>query len=78
MPTTKRKKEDLVQAGKAVGQNKLSLAKNSKTIDEVSYLSSFVLRSSAKLFFFQLKSNRRHCMKHDKIWAFSDKYFPSY
>ena len=36
MPTTKRKKEDLVRAGKAVGQAKLSFAEKNKTIDEVS------------------------------------------
>ena len=30
------KKKDLVRAGKAVGQTKLSFAKRSKTIDEVS------------------------------------------
>ena len=52
MPATKWKKEDLVQAGKAVGQTKLSFAKNSKMIDEVSYLPSSVHRSSAKFFFF--------------------------
>ena len=33
MPTTKRKKEDLVRAGKAVGQTKLSFAKKNKTIE---------------------------------------------
>ena len=32
----KRKKQDLVRAGKAAGQTKLSFAKKSKTIDEVS------------------------------------------
>ena len=52
MPTTKRKKEDLVRAGKAVGQGKLSFAQKGKTIDEVSQFSSFVIRSSAKLLFF--------------------------
>ena len=36
MPTTKRKKEDLVGAGKAVRQTKLSFAKKCKTFDEVS------------------------------------------
>ena len=36
MPTTKRKKRDLVRAGKPVGQTKLCFAKKSKTIDEVS------------------------------------------
>ena len=35
MPTTKRKKGDLVRAGKAVAQTKISFAKKSKTIDEV-------------------------------------------
>ena len=35
MPTKKRKKEDLVQAGKTAGQTKLSFAIKSKTIDEV-------------------------------------------
>ena len=62
MLTTKRKKEDLVRAGKAVGQTKLSFAKKSKTIDEVSYLSSFVIRLSAKLFLFliQVKSTSLH------------------
>ena len=33
MPTTKRKKEDLVRAEKAVGQTALSFSKESKTID---------------------------------------------
>ena len=36
MPITKWKKEDLGQAGKAVGQTKLSFAEKSKTIDKVS------------------------------------------
>ena len=31
-----RKKEDLVRAGKAAGQTKLSFTKKSKAIDEVS------------------------------------------
>ena len=34
---------------------KLSFAKKSKTIDEVSYLSSFVIRSSAELFLFSIQ-----------------------
>ena len=34
MPTAKRKKEDLAQAGKAVGQTKLNFVKKSKTVDE--------------------------------------------
>ena len=45
MLTTKQKKEDLVRAGKAVGHAKLSFATKSKTFHEVSYLSSFVIRS---------------------------------
>ena len=36
MLTTKRKKEDLVWAGKALGQSKLSFAKTRKTIDDFS------------------------------------------
>ena len=36
MPTTKRKKEDLVGAGKVVGQTKLSFVKKCKTFDEIS------------------------------------------
>ena len=36
MPTAKRKKEDLVRAGKDVAEAKHSFAKTSKTIDEVS------------------------------------------
>ena len=36
MPTAKRKKEDLVRAGKAAGKTKLSFTKKSKAIDEVS------------------------------------------
>ena len=36
MPTTKRKKEDLVRVGKAVGKTKLSFANRNKIIDEVS------------------------------------------
>ena len=55
MPATKREKKDLIQAGKAIGDTKLSFAKTSKTIDEVSYLSSFVIRSSAKLFLFSIQ-----------------------
>ena len=54
MPTTKRKIEDLVRTGKVVGHTKLSFAKKSKTIAEVSYLSSFVIISSAKLFLFSI------------------------
>ena len=55
MPTTKWKKEDLVQAGKAAAQTKLSFAKKSKTIDEVSKFSSFVLKSSAKVLLFSIQ-----------------------
>ena len=35
MPIAKRKKEDLVQAGKAVGQTVFCFAKKSKTVDGV-------------------------------------------
>ena len=34
MPTKVRNKEDLVRAGKPVGQTKLNFTKRSKTIDE--------------------------------------------
>ena len=33
MPTTKGKKEDLIRAGKTIGQTKLSFAKKNKTTD---------------------------------------------
>ena len=36
VPTIKRKKEDLVRVGQAVGQTELSFAKKSKAIDEIS------------------------------------------
>ena len=36
MPPTKRKREDLVQLGKAIGRIKLSFTTKSKLIDEVS------------------------------------------
>ena len=67
MLTTKQKKEDLVRAGKAVGHAKLSFAIKSKTFHEVSYLSSFVIRSSAKLFLFsiQVKSTSLHGMQQN-------------
>ena len=83
MHTTKRKKEDLVQARNAVGQTKLCFAKRSKIIDKVSGFSSFALRSFAKLLFFQFKSNRRHCMCNVtyilfRILTESYPYFPVY
>ena len=36
IPTAKRKKEDLVRAGKAAGQTKLTFARKRKASDEVS------------------------------------------
>ena len=68
MPTTKRKKRDLVRAEKPVGE----------TTDEVSTFSSLVLRSSVKLLLFQFKSNQCRCMNYAKIQAFSDTCFPVY
>ena len=82
MLTTKQKKEDLVRAGKAVGHAKLSFAIKSKTFHEVSYLSSFVIRSSAKLFLFsiQVKSTSLYRISLGFLWyvfsRISTKLYP--
>ena len=89
MPTTKQKKEYLVQSGKAFGQTKLRFAKKNKTIDEVSWFPSFTPKSSAKLLFFlfQVRSAPNwcrisyklkfgcSCVSIGKTWARESLYF---
>ena len=72
MPTTKRKKEDLVRVGKAVGQTKLSFAKKSKTIDEVNYL--LLYSDHQQSYFFQFKTNRSHCVSQPSAYRNSFSY----
>ena len=73
-----RKKEDLLPAGKAVGQTKFSFAKKEQNYWWGKLIISFCTQIISKAIFFQFKSNWRHCMKYAKIRGFSNTYFPVY